>query len=65
MKIVAVRSVPSVGMRRMGWEETRGEDADEWKPERWLKPLPAVLEEARLPGVYSNLCVQLGLLDPG
>ncbi|KAI0738092.1 cytochrome P450 [Daedaleopsis nitida] len=32
-----------------------GEDVDEWKPERWLKPLPAVLEEARLPGVYANL----------
>ena len=32
-----------------------GEDADEWKPERWLAPLPAVLEDARLPGVYSNL----------
>ncbi|KAI0747034.1 cytochrome P450 [Daedaleopsis nitida] len=33
-----------------------GEDADEWKPERWLgTSLPAVLEEARIPGVYSNL----------
>ena len=34
-----------------------GEDADEWKPERWLKPFPSVLEEAHIPGVYSNLCV--------
>ena len=32
-----------------------GEDADEWKPERWLAPLPAALDEARLPGVYANL----------
>ena len=32
-----------------------GEDAAEWKPERWLAPLPAALEEARLPGVYSHL----------
>ncbi|RPD55386.1 cytochrome P450 [Lentinus tigrinus ALCF2SS1-7] len=32
-----------------------GEDAYEWKPERWLSPLPRALEEARVPGVYSNL----------
>ncbi|KAI8989217.1 cytochrome P450 [Trametes punicea] len=32
-----------------------GEDAYEWKPERWLKPLPSALEDARVPGVYSNL----------
>ena len=32
-----------------------GEDAEEWKPERWLAPLPGAVEEARIPGVYSNL----------
>lgn len=32
-----------------------GEDADEWKPERWLKPLPRAVEEARIPGIYANL----------
>ncbi|KAI0697071.1 cytochrome P450 [Cerioporus squamosus] len=32
-----------------------GEDAYEWKPERWLEPLPRALDEARIPGVYSNL----------
>ena len=32
-----------------------GEDAYEWKPERWLAPLPAALEDAHLPGVYANL----------
>ncbi|KAM5542011.1 hypothetical protein V8D89_004321 [Ganoderma adspersum] len=32
-----------------------GEDAYEWKPERWLQPLPSMLDEARVPGVYSNL----------
>ncbi|KAI0738106.1 cytochrome P450 [Daedaleopsis nitida] len=32
-----------------------GEDAMEWRPERWLEPLPGVLEDARIPGVYSNL----------
>ncbi|TBU31450.1 cytochrome P450 [Dichomitus squalens] len=35
--------------------ELWGEDAHEWKPERWLSPLPADLDEARIPGVYSNI----------
>ena len=34
-----------------------GEDAREWKPERWLQPLPKAVEDARIPGIYSNLCV--------
>ena len=34
-----------------------GEDAEEWKPERWLALLPATLTNAKLPGVYSNLRV--------
>ncbi|KAJ4475938.1 cytochrome P450 [Lentinula edodes] len=37
-----------------------GEDADEWKPERWLSPLPKALVEARIPGVYSHLMTFLG-----
>ena len=32
-----------------------GDDALEWKPERWLSPLPSTVTEARIPGVYSNL----------
>lgn len=32
-----------------------GEDVEEWKPERWLAPLPSAVEDARIPGVYSNL----------
>ncbi|KAL4242915.1 cytochrome P450 family protein [Abortiporus biennis] len=32
-----------------------GEDALEWKPERWLSPLTKELSDARIPGVYSNL----------
>uniref|UniRef100_A0A5K1K7L5 Cell surface hydrophobicity-associated protein n=1 Tax=Ganoderma boninense TaxID=34458 RepID=A0A5K1K7L5_9APHY len=32
-----------------------GEDALEWKPERWLNPLPRSVEEARIPGIYSNV----------
>ena len=34
-----------------------GEDALEWKPERWLGPLPRAVEEARVPGIYANLYV--------
>ena len=37
-----------------------GPDALEWKPERWLAPLPTVLTEAKIPGVYSNLMTFLG-----
>ncbi|KAK7038699.1 hypothetical protein VNI00_010583 [Paramarasmius palmivorus] len=32
-----------------------GPDALEWKPERWLNPLPNVVSEAKIPGVYSHL----------
>ncbi len=32
-----------------------GEDALEWKPERWLSPMPAAVKEAKIPGVYANL----------
>ena len=35
--------------------ELWGEDAAEWKPDRWLAPLPAAVDDAHLPGVYSNL----------
>ncbi|KAI0670045.1 cytochrome P450 [Trametes maxima] len=27
----------------------------EWKPERWLEPLPRAVEEARIPGMYENI----------
>ena len=33
-----------------------GDDAHEWKPERWLSPLPESVAEAKVPGIYSNLC---------
>ncbi|KAK7039115.1 hypothetical protein VNI00_010300 [Paramarasmius palmivorus] len=32
-----------------------GPDATDWKPERWLQPLPASLTDANMPGVYSHL----------
>ena len=34
-----------------------GDDAYEWKPERWLRPLPEAVEKASIPGVYSHLYV--------
>ncbi|PCH40536.1 cytochrome P450 [Wolfiporia cocos MD-104 SS10] len=37
-----------------------GEDALEWKPERWLSPLPKAVTDAPIPGVYSNLMSFLG-----
>ncbi|KAL5524315.1 hypothetical protein ACEPAF_9455 [Sanghuangporus sanghuang] len=37
-----------------------GDDADDWKPERWLKPLPRSVEDAHLPGVYSQMMTFLG-----
>ena len=35
--------------------EIWGDDAEEFKPERWLDELPNAVTEARVPGVYSNL----------
>ena len=32
-----------------------GEDADQWNPDRWLKPLPGSVSKAHLPGVYSQM----------
>ena len=34
-----------------------GPDASEWNPDRWLKPLPRAVEEARVPGIYSHMYV--------
>ena len=38
-------------------KELWGEDADEWKPERWLSPLPDAALNASIPGVFPNLYV--------
>ncbi|KAJ7475709.1 cytochrome P450 [Mycena latifolia] len=32
-----------------------GPDCLEWKPERWLSPLPKTVGDAHVPGIYSNL----------
>ena len=37
-----------------------GEDADEWKPERWLRPLPQSVQDSKLPGIYSSMMTFLG-----
>ena len=37
--------------------ELWGPDAHEWKPERWLNPLPESLINAHISGVYSHLWV--------
>ncbi|EPS93818.1 hypothetical protein FOMPIDRAFT_1135460 [Fomitopsis schrenkii] len=37
-----------------------GPDAEEWKPERWLNPLPESVKEAHVPGVYSHLMTFIG-----
>ncbi|KAF8150007.1 cytochrome P450 [Crassisporium funariophilum] len=37
-----------------------GPDSYEWRPERWLNPLPEALVDARVPGVYSHLLTFFG-----
>ncbi|KIP02196.1 hypothetical protein PHLGIDRAFT_20511 [Phlebiopsis gigantea 11061_1 CR5-6] len=37
-----------------------GEDAEEFKPERWLKGLPEAVTQAHVPGVYANLMTFFG-----
>ncbi|KAL0067050.1 hypothetical protein AAF712_005834 [Marasmius tenuissimus] len=37
-----------------------GPDALEWKPERWLSPLPQAVSDAKIPGVYSHLMTFIG-----
>jgi cytochrome P450 len=37
-----------------------GPDAAEWKPERWLEPLPESVQEAHIQGVYANMMTFIG-----
>ncbi|KAI1783840.1 cytochrome P450, partial [Ganoderma leucocontextum] len=37
-----------------------GEDAYEWKPERWLGRLPGAVDEARIPSIFSSILSFLG-----
>lgn len=45
-------------------KELWGEDSLEWRPERWISPLPRRVTEAGIPGVYSNLCVEFVVRAP-
>ncbi|TCD65651.1 cytochrome P450-dit2 [Steccherinum ochraceum] len=53
MTVVGVRSC---NRNKALW----GEDALEWKPERWLSSLPDAVINARIPGVYANLMTFFG-----
>lgn len=45
-----------VGIRACNRNKTVwGEDALEWKPERWLQTLPESVGKAHVPGIYANL----------
>ncbi|CCO38044.1 Cytochrome P450 3A9 [Rhizoctonia solani AG-1 IB] len=41
-------------------ERTWGADAEEFKPDRWLEPLPESVSNARIPGIYSSMMTFLG-----
>ncbi|KAH9912197.1 cytochrome P450 [Epithele typhae] len=41
-------------------KELWGADAHQWKPERWLGPLPAAVEEAHIPGIYAHQMTFIG-----
>ncbi|KAF8150033.1 cytochrome P450 [Crassisporium funariophilum] len=40
--------------------KTWGPDSYEWKPERWLEPLPEALINAKISGIYSHLLTFFG-----
>ncbi|EMD33549.1 hypothetical protein CERSUDRAFT_67761 [Gelatoporia subvermispora B] len=54
-------TVVHIGINGSNWNKGLwGEDALEWKPERWINGLPSAIEEAKIPGVYSHLMTFLG-----
>ncbi|KAJ7932189.1 cytochrome P450 [Mycena leptocephala] len=54
-------TIVHIGMRAANTRRTIwGPDANEWKPERWLAPLPQTVVDAQIPGVYSKLMTFIG-----
>ncbi|CAE6448527.1 unnamed protein product, partial [Rhizoctonia solani] len=41
-------------------KQTWGDDAEQFKPSRWLDSLPESVAESKIPGVYSNMMTFLG-----
>ncbi|KAF9455886.1 cytochrome P450 [Collybia nuda] len=48
--------IKAANQSRVVW----GPDALEWKPERWLSPLPQTVLDANIPGVYPKLMTFIG-----
>ncbi|KAL0061119.1 hypothetical protein AAF712_012113 [Marasmius tenuissimus] len=54
-------TVVHIGVRAANQDRTVwGEDAAEWKPERWLKPLPDEVVNSKIPGVHPKLMSFIG-----
>lgn len=51
-------TVSILGVNR--YSELWGEDAYEWKPERWLSSLPDSVTQARIPGIFSHIMTFTG-----
>jgi len=51
-----ILGIRSCNLNRDIW----GPDAKEWKPERWSRPLPETVRNAKVPGVYSHMMTFLG-----
>jgi len=52
----AIISIMNANRDKRVW----GDDAFEWKPDRWLKPLPESVTKAKMPGIYSSMMTFLG-----
>ena len=48
---VVISANAAVNRSRSIW----GADAREWKPERWLAPLPEVVADAHVPGELAKI----------
>ncbi|TFK82598.1 cytochrome P450 [Polyporus arcularius HHB13444] len=46
----AILDLQAINVNKELW----GDDSLEWRPERWLEELPSQLQDARIPGIYSN-----------